>query len=75
MESGKLETGNIKSKEEVGQHVDTLYPEVLVNHDLFGDAVDGENREHDMSMWAAAKSHPKACIWAFIMCFTIVSLP
>jgi SP family general alpha glucoside:H+ symporter-like MFS transporter len=75
MESGKLETGNIKSKEEVGQHVDTLYPEVLVNQDLFGDAVDGENREHDMSMWAAAKSHPKACIWAFIMCFTIVSLP
>ena len=39
MESSNLETGNIKSKEEVGQHVDTLYPEVLVNQDLFGDAV------------------------------------
>jgi SP family general alpha glucoside:H+ symporter-like MFS transporter len=73
----KMSSGIIKPKDEVseGEQVDTLYPEILVNPDLMGDAVDGENREHEMGMWAAAKSHPWACLWAFIMCFTIVSLP
>ena len=47
--------------------------EVLVNTDLMNDAFDGENREHQMSTWAAIKSHPWACLWAFTMCFTIVS--
>lgn len=51
---------------------ETLYPDILVNPDLFGDAVDGENREHEMGVWDAVKSHPWACLWAFIMCFTIV---
>ncbi|CAG7950314.1 unnamed protein product [Penicillium nalgiovense] len=46
--------------------------EVLVNTDLMNDAFDGENREHEMSTWAAIKSHPWACLWAFTMCFTIV---
>jgi SP family general alpha glucoside:H+ symporter-like MFS transporter len=58
-----------------GEHVSTLYPDVLVNPDLLGDAVDGENREHEMSLWTAVKTHPWACLWAFTMCFTIVSLP
>lgn len=48
--------------------------EVLVNKDLMKDAFDGENREHEMTTWAAMKSHPWACLWAFTMCFTIVSL-
>jgi hypothetical protein len=41
---------------------------------LMMEALEGENREHQMGMWAAARSHPRACLWAFIMCFTIVSL-
>lgn len=64
-----MESGNIKPKVEVHE------AEILVNPDLLGDAVDGENREHEMSVWAAAKTYPWACLWAFIMCFTIVSLP
>lgn len=36
------------------------------------DAVDAENREHEMGLWEAAKKHPWACFWAFVMCFTIV---
>jgi SP family general alpha glucoside:H+ symporter-like MFS transporter len=39
------------------------------------DALNGENREHEMGVWAAVKKHPWACFWAFTMCFTIVSLP
>ncbi|OQE76638.1 hypothetical protein PENNAL_c0065G11159 [Penicillium nalgiovense] len=49
--------------------------EVLVNTDLMNDAFDGENREHEMSTWAAIKSHPWACLWAFTMCFTIFPPP
>lgn len=47
--------------------------EVLTKPDLMNDAFDGEKREHEMGLWEAAKSHPWACFWAFIMCFTIVS--
>lgn len=54
--------------------VDTHQSGVLINSDLMNDAVDGENREHSMGMWEAAKSHPWACFWAFTMSFTIVSL-
>ncbi|QUC17533.1 uncharacterized protein UV8b_01774 [Ustilaginoidea virens] len=48
------------------------HSDVLVNKDLMSDAFDGENREHEMGVWAAAKKHPWACFWAFTMCFTIV---
>ncbi|CAM1508689.1 Fc.00g055370.m01.CDS01 [Cosmosporella sp. VM-42] len=68
-------SGVIESKEdELRQRtqVDILHSEVLANRDLMSDAFDGENREHEMGMWAAAKSHPWACLWAFLMCFTIV---
>ncbi|KAH8777215.1 major facilitator superfamily domain-containing protein [Hyaloscypha finlandica] len=67
-------SSGIKAKDEVheGEQVDALHPEVLVNPDLMGDAVDGENREHEMGVWEAVKSHPCACLWAFIMCFTMV---
>lgn len=48
--------------------------DVLVNADLMKDAFDAENKEHDMGVWEAVKTHPMACFWAFIFCFTIVSL-
>jgi hypothetical protein len=47
--------------------------EVLANQDLMNNAFDGENQEHAMGPWEAAKTHPMACFWAFFMCFTIVS--
>lgn len=46
--------------------------EVLSKPALMSDAFDGETREHEMGVWEAAKSHPWACFWAFVMCFTIV---
>ncbi|KAJ6104766.1 hypothetical protein N7523_011086 [Penicillium sp. IBT 18751x] len=54
------------------EKADVLHSEVLVNSDLMNDAFDGENREHQMGVWQAAKQHPWACFWAFTMCFTIV---
>lgn len=51
---------------------DVIHDEVLVNADLMNDAVDGENLEHSQGIIAAIKSHPWACLWAFVMCFTIV---
>lgn len=48
---------------------------VLVNSDLMNNAYAGEDAEHQMGVWEAAKSHPMACFWAFIFCFTIVSTP
>lgn len=56
------------------EKVDVHHSEILVNPDLMNDAFDGENREDEMGVWAAIKSHPWACFWAFTMCFTIVSL-
>ncbi|EFQ35298.1 hypothetical protein CGRA01v4_05814 [Colletotrichum graminicola] len=47
-------------------------PKVLTDADLMNDAFDGENEEHKQGLWEAAKLHPKACFWAFIVCFTIV---
>ena len=58
---------------EAARHVDEKHSDVLGNKGLMEDAVDGENREHAQTLWEAAKEHPKACVWAFIMCFTIVS--
>ncbi|EED24629.1 hexose carrier protein, putative [Talaromyces stipitatus ATCC 10500] len=54
------------------EKADILHSEVLGNADLMNDAFDGENREHEMGVWEAAKTHPWACFWAFIMCFTII---
>lgn len=47
--------------------------DVLVDKDLMVGAYDAENKEHEQTFWQAIKSHPMACLWAFIMCFTIVS--
>lgn len=57
-----------------GAHIDVVHSKVLANQELMSDAFDGENREHEMGVWEAVKSHPWACLWAFIMCFTIVSI-
>lgn len=46
---------------------------ILDDADLLNDAFEGENKEHEMGVWEAAKKHPWACLWAFTMCFTIVS--
>jgi len=76
-------SSGINEKQEAGLHrddqvnkagADVLHDEVLVNANLMNDAVNGENIEHEMSMWAAVKTHPWACLWAFTMCFTIVCL-
>lgn len=48
--------------------------EILDNANLLNEAFDGENREHEMGAWEAAKKYPWACFWAFLMCFTIVSV-
>jgi len=49
--------------------------EVFDDKDLMDEAFQGETAEHEMGLWESAKSHPMACIWAFIFCFTIVSGP
>lgn len=50
------------------------HAEVLDNKELMTDAQIAEAREHEMTLWEAVKDHPMACFWAFIFCFTIVSL-
>lgn len=47
--------------------------DVIHNKELLEEAFAAENHEHSMTMWQAAKSYPAACIWAFIMAFTIAS--
>lgn len=69
-----MSSGLDKSDEVHGEKAAIEQSEVLVKSDLMTDAFDGENREHEMTTWAAMKSHPWACLWAFTMCFTIVSL-
>ena len=54
-------------------HVDVAHSKVLNDELTMNDAFEGENAEHEQTLWSAAKTHPKACFWAFIMCFTIVS--
>ena len=49
------------------------HSELLVDANLMSNAYDAENREHEMSVTEAVKTHPMACFWAFIFCFTIVS--
>ncbi|KAF2641561.1 maltose permease [Massarina eburnea CBS 473.64] len=46
--------------------------EILVDANLMSNAYDAENREHAMTVTQAVKTHPMACFWAFIFCFTIV---
>lgn len=53
---------------------DVFHSDVLVDQDLMNNAFQAENREHQEGVWTAVKSHPMACFWAFIFCFTIVSL-
>lgn len=48
-------------------------PPVLSSDDILSDAIDGENREHGMTILQGVRRYPKACFWAFLMCFTIVS--
>lgn len=57
------------------EKVEIHQDEVLANPELMNDAFEGENLEHQMGSWEAAKKHPWACFWAFMMCFTIVSFP
>lgn len=66
----------MKDEVERGTHVDILSTDVKVidNVELLNDAFEGENAEHGEGLWASAMKHPMACIWAFMMCFTIVSL-
>ena len=74
-----MSTEHVEPKSELEHHgvghVDVKHSEVLANQAIMHDAYDGENYEHQMGVWAAFKSHPMACMWAFIMCFTIVSFP
>lgn len=65
-------SSDIETKED-SHPVDVQHAEVLANPDLMKDAFAAEEREHEMGVWEAVKKHPKACFWAFIMCFTIVS--
>ena len=60
-------------KEVLGEKTDMYHSDVLANNDLMNEAFEGENEEHNEGLWVSAKRHPMACMWAFIMCFTIVS--
>ncbi|ORY09151.1 maltose permease [Clohesyomyces aquaticus] len=46
--------------------------EILVDAQLMTNAYEAENREHEMGVCDVVKTHPMACFWAFIFCFTIV---
>ena len=61
-------------KNEEVSNVDEHPQDVLQAKDRLDDAVKGENREHEMTLWEGFKTHPKACFWAFVFCFTIVSV-
>ncbi|KAK2071665.1 hypothetical protein P8C59_006071 [Phyllachora maydis] len=65
-------SGHDETQDGVAHPIDGDRSKVLANTDLMDAAVDGENREHAMTLWAAAKTHPWACLWAFTFCFTIV---
>lgn len=72
----KMAPAQYESDEKMPQtdHIDVLKAEALNNPDILNDAYEGEDREHQQGMWEAVKAHPKACLWAFCMCFTIVGL-
>ncbi|KGO72072.1 Major facilitator superfamily domain, general substrate transporter [Penicillium italicum] len=67
-----MSSGLEKSDEVHGEKAAIEQSEVMVKSDLMAEALDGENRELEMTTWVAMKSHPWACLWAFTMCFTIV---
>lgn len=73
--SGQVEAKRGMAADEVAekQRVDTDHADILTKPALLENAFDGENREHEMGVWEAAKKHPWGCFWAFVMCFTIVS--
>jgi SP family general alpha glucoside:H+ symporter-like MFS transporter len=48
--------------------------DVLRDEDLLNEAYRAENAEHQMGLWEAFKTHKLACMYAFLMAFTIVSL-
>lgn len=50
-----------------------MQQEALTDKELMNASYGAETREHEMGVWEAVKSHPMACFWAFIFCFTIVS--
>ena len=52
---------------------DVHYSELKVDSDAMNQAYAAENAEHELSAWQAVRTHPMACFWAFLMCFTIVS--
>lgn len=66
---GHVEHAALEGKENNIQH-----SELLVDNDLMNHAFAAENAEHEITAWQAVKTHPMACFWAFLMCFTIVSL-
>ncbi|KAL4892281.1 general substrate transporter [Aspergillus ambiguus] len=69
-----MSTDSVDRKDEAlpSEKAGVRQSEVLDNAELMHNAFDGENHEHEMGVWEAAKQHPWACFWAFIMCFTIV---
>ena len=64
-----LEEIEVQTRDE--KHLDE--PQIVMDKEMFTDAIQGENREHAMTMWEAVNTYPMACIWAFVMAFTIVS--
>jgi SP family general alpha glucoside:H+ symporter-like MFS transporter len=66
--SEHLEHDHINEKGQYG-HNDVLRDEELLN-----EAYRAENAEHQMGLWEAFKIHKLACLYAFLMAFTIVSL-
>jgi SP family general alpha glucoside:H+ symporter-like MFS transporter len=60
-------------QEQVNEKVQFGHNEVLRDEELLNEAYRAENHEHQMGTWEAAKTHPMACLWAFLMAFTIVS--
>jgi SP family general alpha glucoside:H+ symporter-like MFS transporter len=70
----KNEVTHVDNVDHAMQEKDFGHPEVLSEKDIMDNAFEAEKREHDMGLWEAVKDHPVACFWAFIFCFTIVSL-
>lgn len=62
-----------KSMEHGFEEKKIQHNELLDDSHAMTSAFDAENAEHAMTAWQAVKTHPMACFWAFLMCFTIVS--
>jgi SP family general alpha glucoside:H+ symporter-like MFS transporter len=58
---------------QVGEKGQYGHTDVLRDEELLNEAYRAENAEHAMGLWEAVKTHPMACMWAFLMAFTIVS--